>query len=227
VLGACALLICGSVAAAELDEVLSRFDEVQNSIHTLSARFEMTTTSELLMDPISAEGLFFMTKPDSLRWEYTVPEEMRFVIFGDEYTGYYPEQKRAEKKNIQRWREHIFRFFGFGQGTDELQKFYDISLDADHDPATGSYLLILEPTRKRVRKRLTEEVRFWVDSQTYLPQRVEYRNKNGNKTVLDLQSIQVNPDLAASLYQVEIPADFEVTRGFGGLPDFESVGTTQ
>ena len=51
-----------------------------------------------MIDPISAAGHFFMTKPDSIRWEYSVPEEMRFIVFGDEYTGFFPEQKRAEKK---------------------------------------------------------------------------------------------------------------------------------
>ena len=35
------------------------------------------------------------------------------------------------------------------------------------------------------------------------------------------------PDLAAGLYSVEIPADVEVTRGFSGLPDFDSGDASQ
>jgi outer membrane lipoprotein-sorting protein len=219
------VIASGIAGAAELEDVLTRFDEVQNSIHTLSADFTLTTTNQLLLDPLAAEGRFFMTKPDSIRWEYSLPEEMQFVIFGNQYTGFFPEQKRAEKKNIQRWREHIFRFFGFGQGSSELAKFYDISLDPEHDPASGTYLLILEPSKKRVRKRIPQ-VRFWVDSTTFLPSKVEYRSKNGNTSLLELREIQVNPDLAASTYQVEVPADFKVTKGFSGLPDFDA-GTTE
>ncbi|HXV75975.1 MAG TPA: outer membrane lipoprotein carrier protein LolA [Candidatus Polarisedimenticolaceae bacterium] len=221
------LLVLGSLVATaaaaddDLDRVLARFDDVQGSIQSLSADFTLTTTNQLLLDPIAAQGRFYMTKPDSIRWEYSQPEEMRFVIFGDQYTGFFPEQKRAERKNIQRWREHIFRFFGFGQGTSELRKFYDISLDPDHDPSNGTYLLILEPSKKRVRKRIPE-VRFWVDRTSYLPAKVEYVNQNGNTSLLELRHIQVNPDLAASTFQVEVPRDFKVTKGFSGLPDFDT-----
>ena len=221
VVGICAI---GIAAAAELDEVLKRFDEVQDSVVTLSAEFAETTTNQLLIDPISAEGRFFMTKPDSIRWEYSFPEEMRFVIFQDQYTGYFPKQKRAEKRNIQRWSEHIFRFFGLGQGSQELMKFYDITLDPTHDPATGTYLLILEPTKRRVRKRIPE-VRFWLDAETYLPRKVEYRSKSGNARTIEFKEIRLNPDLAASMYHVDIPADVEVSSGFSGLPRWQPDST--
>jgi outer membrane lipoprotein carrier protein len=221
VVGVCTI---GLASAAELGEVLKRFDEVQNAVSTLSAEFTETTTNQLLIDPISAEGRFFMTKPDSIRWEYSFPEEMRFVIFQDQYTGYFPKQKRAEKRNIQRWSEHIFRFFGLGQGSQELMKFYKITLDPTHDPASGTFLLILEPTKRRVRKRIPE-VRFWLDAETYLPRKVEYRSKSGNARTIEFQEIRLNPDLAASMYHVDIPADVEVSSGFSGLPSWQPDST--
>ena len=219
-----AVCAVGFVSAAELDEVLKRFDAVQDSVGTLSAEFTETTTNSLLIDPISAEGRFFMTKPDSIRWEYSFPEEMRFVIFQDEYTGYYPKQKRAEKRNIQRWSEHIFRFFGLGQGSQELMKFYEITLDPTHDSASGTYVLVLEPTKRRVRKRIPE-VRFWLDAETYLPRKVEYRSKSGNARTIEFQEIRLNPDLAASMYHVDIPDDVEVSSGFSGLPSWQPDST--
>jgi len=221
VVGVCTI---GLASAAELGEVLERFDEVQNAVSTLSAEFTETTTNQLLIDPISAEGRFFMTKPDSIRWEYSFPEEMRFVIFQDQYTGYFPKQKRAEKRNIQRWSEHIFRFFGLGQGSQKLMKLYEITLDPTHDPASGTFLLILEPTKRRVRKRIPE-VRFWLDAETYLPRKVEYRSKSGNARTIEFQEIRLNPDLAASMYHVDIPADVEVSSGFSGLPSWQPDST--
>ena len=214
----------GITVAADLDEVLMRFDEVQDSIRTLSASFTEISTNQLLIDPISAEGQFFMTKPDSIRWEYSFPEEMRFVIFQDQYTGYFPKQKRAEKRNIQRWSEHIFRFFGLGQGSQELMKFYDITLDPTHDSSTGTYVLVLKPTKRRVRKRIPE-VRFWLDTETYLPRRVEYLSKSGNARTVEFHEIRLNPDLAASMYHVELPADVKVSSGFSGLPSWQPDST--
>jgi outer membrane lipoprotein-sorting protein len=53
-----------------------------------------------------------------------------------------------------------------------------------------------------------------------LPTRIEYRSKNGNTRTIEFHEITLNPDLAASLYEVEIPDGVKVTRGFSGLPDF-------
>ena len=89
------------VSAADLNRVLAEFDKVQLSIQTLSAEFSETTTNQLLKEPIAAEGRFYMTKPDAIRWEYSSPEEMSFVIARDEYTGYFPARKKAEKRNIR------------------------------------------------------------------------------------------------------------------------------
>src|SRR5262245_20857239 len=107
-----------------LHQVLTRFDEVQGQIRTLSAEFVQTTRSPLLKDPIVAKGQFYLTKPASVLWEYSTPEPMRFVVSDGTYTGYFPERKRAEKRDIKRWSEQLFRFFGVGQGSKELGKFY-------------------------------------------------------------------------------------------------------
>ena len=203
--------------SAELEAILADFDKVQASIHTLSAEFVETTTHAMLMEPIIAEGRFFLTKPDSIRWEYSHPEEMRFVIASDQYTGYYPGRKTAEKRNVRRWSEQLFRFFGLGQGSAELSKFYRIELG--HTDESGAFLLLLEPRKKRARKHV-EQVRFLLDGSTYLPRRIEYGGNGGNGRLIEFRSIQVNPDLSAGMYEVDLPADVTVTKGFSGLPGF-------
>lgn len=200
-------------AATDLNDVLAEFDRVQDSMVTISADFIETNTNSLLNEPIVATGRFFMTKPDAIRWEYTTPEEMSFVISADEYVGYFPMRKKAEKRNIKRWRDQLFRFFGVGQGSAELGKFYNIRLrEADDD----HYLLSLSPKRRRVKKRV-DEVLFWLDAKTYLPTRMEYRAKDGTGRTIEFQNIQLNPDLAAGLYDVELPDDVTITNGFSGL----------
>ncbi|NIM01949.1 MAG: hypothetical protein GTO33_14015 [Acidobacteria bacterium] len=206
---------CAAVpaAATDLNDVLAEFDRVQFGMQTISAEFTETNTSALLNEPIVARGRFFMTKPDAIRWEYSTPEKMSFVISADQYTGYFPNRKKAEKRNIQRWRDQLFRFFGVGQGSAELGKFYNIRLrEADED----SYLLSLSPKRRRVKKRV-DEVLFWLDAKTYLPSRVEYRAADGTGRTIEFDKIQLNPDLSANLYHVELPDDVMITDGFSGL----------
>jgi outer membrane lipoprotein-sorting protein len=219
------LFVCSAplLAASDLDltEVLQRFDRVQDGIKTLSADFTETTESALLLEPITAMGRLYLTKPDSVRWEYHVPEEMSFVIYEDEYTGYFPARKKAERRDIHRWREQLFRFLGLGQASSELGKFYDIALGATDADSENSYLLIMTPKKKRVRKKM-DAVRFWIDDETFLPVRVEYHSKSGNRRVIDFDTMTVNPDLTTDLYRMEIPSDVKMTKGFSALSGFSA-----
>ncbi len=205
-----------SPSGETLSQVLARFDRVQAQIRTLSAEFTQTTRSPLLKDPTVAKGEFYLTKPDSVLWEYSTPEPMRFVVTNGQYTGYFPERKKAEKRDIKRWSEQLFRFFGVGQGSSELGKFYEIALGPSGPDDKGSYLLVLSPKKRRVRKNV-EEVKLWVDVETLLPVRIDYAGKDGSKREIRFSSTRLNPDLAAGLYNVKIPADVPITNGFSGL----------
>lgn len=209
-----------AAAAAEetrdpaLEAVLTRFDGVQDSIRTLSADFTWTTTSNLLQEPLVSSGHLYMTKPDAVRWEFTSPEVMSFVIARNEYIGYFPARKTAERRDFHRWSEKLFRYFGVGQGSDELSKVYDIRLGVSD--VEGADVLILEPRKRRARKRI-EELRIYVDHSTGLPVRLVSDGTDGGSREILLNDVQINPELAASLYDFEFPADVTVTQGAAGL----------
>lgn len=200
----------------DLAKVLARFDEVQASIRSLSAEFTETRKSPLLKEPIVSKGRFFLTKPKSVMWEYLTPEAMRFVIANDEYVGYFPGRKRAERRDIHRFSDQLFRFFGLGQGSAELQKFYEITLGDAGTSMKGTHLLVLSPKKKRAKKAL-ESVLFWVDAERMLPRKVAYRAKDGSTREFVFGETRVNPDFSASLYEVRIPPDYTVTSGFSGF----------
>lgn len=203
----------GPPQSPELTAILERFDRVQESIQTLTADLTMTTVNRLLVEPVVYRGRFYMTKPNAVRWEFTTPEEMRFVIADDQYVGYYPAQKKAERKNVQRWSTQLFRYFGLGQGSAELGQFYHIRL-AEPDPRVpGTELLVLEPKKRRARKRV-EEVKLWIGTDTLLPVRVEYASTEGDVRTVEFHGLRTNVELATGLFRVELPADVEVTTGF-------------
>lgn len=213
------VLVACTPAAADagaLDEVLARFDAVQASVVSLSADFVETTHSPLLKKPLVAKGRFFLTKPDSVLWEYTAPEAMRFVVARDEYVGLFPERKKAERRDVKRWSEHLFRFFGLGQSSMELARFYEIRVEPVGADMKGTYLLVLSPKKRRVKKAV-DEVRLWVDEARLLPVRVDYEGKDGNTRTIRFENARLNPDLSAGLYDIRIPAGFSVTNGFSGL----------
>jgi len=220
------ILVAGATAIATatdpaqgLSQILTRFDEVQSGVGSLSADFTMITESTMLKDKLVASGRIYLTKPDSVRWEFDLPEQMRFVISENRYTGYFPEQKRAEKRDIQRWREQLFRFLGLGQASAELSRFYEIRLATNAEEIPGTICLELDPKKQRVKKKM-DAVHFWIDDKTYMPVRVEYRSKKGDRRVIDFEKMEVNPQLAADLYSVDLPDDVDVSKGFSAFSGF-------
>lgn len=199
-----------------LDAILARFDAVQASVRTLSAEFVERTESPLLKEPLVSEGRFYLTKPESVAWEYTAPEPMRFVLANQEYIGVFPERQRAERRDLRRWSERIFRFFGVGQGSEELKQFYDITLAEPGTDMPGTVLLLLEPKKRRVKKNV-EEVKLWVDRTRMLPTRMDFEGKDGNVRSIRFRNMRLNPDLSAGLYQVKIPAGYAVSEGFSAF----------
>ena len=198
----------------QLAALLARFDQVQSSVRSLSADLTRTTASPLFKEPKVAKGRLYLSKPSSVLWEFDSPEPMRFLIAGNAYTGYYPERKRAERQNIQRYSEQIFRFLGVGQTSSELRRTYDLSLgSAAAEDGKGTVVLVLEPRRRRVRKHV-EDVRLTIDAATYLPVRLDYSTAGGGKEQVSFRNVRVNPDLSASLFRLELPPDVVVTSGF-------------
>ncbi|HEX4935795.1 MAG TPA: outer membrane lipoprotein carrier protein LolA [Gemmatimonadaceae bacterium] len=220
-IAAWALGIGAAAAAAAqqptaLESVLSKFDGVQGRLVTLSAEFTETTTSPLLKQPLVSRGRVFLTKPDSVRWEYSAPEPMQFVIARDEYVGVFPERKKAERRDVKRWSEQLFRYFGLGQGSGELGKIYEIRLGDPGPSMKGTVQLVLSPKKRRMR-RSVDEVLLWVDQEKMLPVRLDYHGKDGNLRSIVFRNAQLNPQLSASLYDLDIPEGFEISRGFTAL----------
>jgi hypothetical protein len=158
----------------------------------------------------------FMTKPKSVLWQVVSPEEMRFVVRNDAYVGYFPKHKRAERADIHRWSEQVFRFVGLGQGSKELSKLYTIEIRDPAPDMKGTRLLVLSPKKRRMRKNV-ESVRLWVDETSLLPTAIEYGGKDGSVRTIRFANTRVNVEIGDDVYDVAIPADFTVSEGFSGM----------
>ena len=201
---------------SDLPEILKHFDEAQENIRSLSASFTERKHLSLLARPVHSQGTFLYARPGRIKWEYAEPEPRTFLITESHFLAYYPLQKRAEEVPLGRLTgRRVFRVFGIGQSAEDLGKFFDIAL-ADPGDQKGTHLLVLTPKRRRVKDRL-QQVRFWVESTSYLPRQLEYVEADGDSTLLVFSNIRVNPDIAEGRFAVEIPKDVPITNTFSGF----------
>jgi outer membrane lipoprotein carrier protein len=198
-----------------LTTILSGFDDAQENTDTLVAAFQERKNLQMLRDPVESSGRFYYSKPHRVKWEYREPESKIYLLTEESYMAYYPEQKRAEKVNVQRYSDKLFRAFGIGQTTSELKKYYDIEL-ADESGVDGAYLMVLLPKKRRIQKRI-ETLKIWVSDDSFLPVQMEYVEPDGDSTVLSFEQILINQEILASRFQIHLPSDVIVTDSFTGI----------
>jgi outer membrane lipoprotein-sorting protein len=201
----------------KLNAILTRFDETQGSTRTLTAAFTERKEIQLLKEPVVAKGRFFYTKPDDVLWQYTDPDPRYFLISKNELLSYFPSKRRAERVSIGLYHDRLLKVLAIGQPSKNLLKYYDIHLDESNGIA-NTHLLILTPRKRMVKKRISE-VRLWVSKETSLPVRMQYCEPDGDSTTIAFEDVRFNPQIASSVYKIEIPKDVEIKKGFSGMSE--------
>ncbi len=208
-----------SAAAREkLAVILGKFDETQASTRTLTASFTERKEIALLKEPVVSKGRFYYTKPDDVLWQYTEPDPRYFLISKNELLSYFPLKKKAEKVSIALYHDRLLKVLAIGQPSKNLMKYYDLRLEERENPVPDTHLLVLEPRKRTVKKRI-QEIRLWVSRDRSLPVRMQYREPDGDTTTISFEDVRFNPEIASSVYRIEIPKGVPIRRGFSGIAD--------
>jgi len=198
-----------------VNALLQRFDEAQMRTQTLIASFVERKRLHLLVDEQVHAGVFYYTKPSAFLWEYSPPDGKVILISSEQLLVYYPNLKKAEEVDISRYSKRILRFFGLGQPTAELRKYYDLSL-AEDPQMPDTYVLVLDPTKRRVAKRL-DSIRIWIDRDMMVPRQIEYVESDGDSTRFSFRNIEINSAISPAKYDVKIPPGVQISNSFSGF----------
>jgi len=198
----------------ELAAAIKRFDDAQDKIERISAHFKEVKTLALLKDPVVQSGEFYHTKPDKFLWEYKNPTEKILVLDAKGIIAYYPGEKRAEEIKT-RFGKRIVKYLGLGSVLEDLTGEYEMSLSHDNKIADTD-LLVLKPKGKRIQKRIAE-IRIWLDRQVNQPRAIEYVEADGDRTHLQFDRIEINPEISLSKYEIKLPEGVTVTNTLSGF----------
>jgi outer membrane lipoprotein-sorting protein len=217
--------------AGRLETILARFDQAQASIRTLEADFDELKELALLADSVEGHGHFYYATPNQAKWEYLQPEARVFLISDNSLTQYFPGEKILERRDLRAANTNrLFKLFGIGQSSKDLEEFYVISLGDDlaagrrFDPPGKTYQLILTPRRRAVEKRVAR-VRIWVGDQDFLPRAMKMEEADGDFTYWVFSDVLINNGLAEGVFDLEVPDDVTIHHGIslfeaseGGAP---------
>lgn len=212
---AAAVLCVSAFAAAPLRaaspvtlaQVIKKVQEQQKSTNTLQADFRQEKELALMAKPEVSTGTFVFSRPNNVLWTYTAPKRVQMVIANGTMTTYYPELNKAERIDVKRFEDRIFKYMGATGAIDELARYFDFTFsDAKSKPV---FVLHLTPKTRAVSKRV-KSIEIWIDKQTFLTTRIEYVEGDGDITRYAFSNIKINESVPPSRFALSLPSSVKV-----------------
>lgn len=188
--------------------LLDRVRIEQDQLGGLRADFIQRKESQLLAEPQTSKGVLSFRKPDQVRWEYRDPDPMVIIISGETMLTWFQDLKRAEKMQIGRYSEQVFRFMGATAALDTLTEYFTVEAIFPGDPKEP-YQLSLTPRYRRIAKKL-QKMSIWIDPERFLPVRLSYLEPDGDHTEYELREVESDPTLPDELFDLGLPDDVAV-----------------
>src|SRR5215212_9811705 len=210
----CAAALSSPLAAAKakapvvsLEAVVKKVQEQQKKTTTLEADFRQEKELALLSKPEVSTGTFVFSKPNNVLWTYNAPKRVQMLIANGTMTTYFPELSKAERIDVKRFEDRIFKYMGASGAIDELARYFDFTFT---DTATSpTWVLDLTPKNRVVAKRV-KRIKLWIDKKNYLTSKIEYVEGDGDITRYEFSNIRLNAPVAQSRFTLNLPANVKV-----------------
>jgi outer membrane lipoprotein carrier protein len=208
---ACAIVLgtAAPLAAApvSLAQIIKKVQEQQKKTSTLQADFRQEKELALLAKPEVSTGKFIYSRPSNVLWTYEAPKRVQMVIAGGVLTTFYPELGKAERIDVKKFEDRIFKYMGATGAIDELARYFDFTFtDSKSKPV---YVLDLTPKNKAVAKRV-KRIKLFIDRNTYLTSRIEYVEGDGDITRYEFTNMRINEPVPPSRFALSMPANVRV-----------------
>jgi chaperone LolA len=196
------------IEGTALAKVVAEISARQEKIETLRADFRQEKTLSLLANSEVSTGRFVFEKPNRVLWSYQTPKPVTMLIADGWLTTYYPELKKAEKLEVKRFEDRIFRYVGASSGAlRELGRYFDFKFIDDRTKT--AWVLELKPKTETVARRV-RKLTIWIDRSTYLTTKFEYVEGDGDVTRYEFSNIETNVALPANQFTLELPSGVRV-----------------
>ena len=189
-----------TLPTSKLDWIMTKIKEKEKNLKTFTARMLQTKKTRLLREPLHSEGFVYFDYTGKTLLKITVPSPLIVLLKDNMLFVYYPDLSRVKETYIG---NNILRkYFGIGQSVEDLHKRYLIKLVSE-TPSDG-YHLELIPKHETIAKHI-ESIEVTVNPESWLPQRICFKEKEGDWTAIHLEFISVNKPLPAGIFSISFP----------------------
>ena len=196
-------ILSASLLGSKEDDVLKRIEEKLDEIQTLQVDFEQEVSSGVFATVDKTSGKIFLSNKDKFRIE---TDDQTIVSDSVLIWVYSVENKQVKIDSVHqiddlvRPSEYIFTF----------KEGYDADLSTDTDCDFGECLkIVLHAIEK---DNFIKEMRLFIDAESYLTRRAEYKDINGNLVTIRFDNYKINRKIPAEIFIFKTPKGVEEIR---------------
>lgn len=179
-------------------DILDKLEKKLSQISSITAQFKQQTFMEGLDQPDEYKGELFISKPDTVKLEYSKPVQQIYFLKGNELIVYSPEEKQAVKTKLsdQFIMLKIFKTIASGKSLKSLFK-----LEKNEKKGTDTLLVLVPKDQKDIKKftmLISDELNI---------KKMTIWDKEGNKIAIEFYDFEYSKN-PLNLY-IKIPEDTE------------------
>jgi outer membrane lipoprotein-sorting protein len=191
----------------QLESVIKNVMDQQKRTNTLEADFRQEKVMALMAGPEVSTGSFVFAKPNQVLWKYDAPKQVTMLIAGGFMTTYYPNLNKAERVEVKKYQDRIFKYMGASGAIDELARYFDFTFT--DSAANTAYVLDLTPKTQTIAKR-ARHIKIWIDKKSYLTTKFEYVEGDGDTTRYEFTNLRVNQPVSPDRFALNLPPTVHV-----------------
>jgi len=185
------------------DSTIGHLETSFARMKTFQADFEQTYTSSSVSIPLKESGRIYFQKPDSMKWEYKLPEEKVFLSGGGIFQYYIPEDNQLIRGSVPR-EGHEGEILLILTG----QKNISASYDVEKIPPDGEGPAIFKLIPKE--EGYYSHHLLLMDEPTGLIRTLTLFDWTGNITEIRFSDIKTDVRFKSGIFRLKIPDDVEI-----------------
>ena len=180
-------------------QIRQAITQAASAMKTMQCDFTQTKHLKMLNDKMTSKGRMYYQQTNRLRWEYTSPYSYTFILNDDKVLLKNKQRNDVIDVNKNKLFREIARIMMNSVVGTSLTD--DKSFKSTIATNGNEWIASLLPQRKDL-KQLFQKIILHFSKKNAMVKQVELIERNGDKTVIELNNIRTNEKISADMFTI-------------------------
>ncbi len=187
------------IAQQNETQIRQAITQAASAMKTMQCDFTQTKHLKMLNDKMTSKGRMYYQQTNRLRWEYTSPYSYTFILNDDKVLLKNKQRNDVIDVNKNKLFREIARIMMNSVVGTSLTD--DKSFKSTIATNGNEWIASLLPQRKDL-KQLFQKIILHFNKHNAMVKQVELIEKNGDRTVIELNNIRTNEKISADMFTI-------------------------